>query len=160
VRVVPYDPRWPDLAAAACAELAPLFTRVEHIGSTSVPGLCAKPVIDLMACVPVLPVPDPPGFALVQTGMRERLFFRRDGDPAWHLHVVTEDSWDTRNERILRDHLRADPDGAARYAELKRRLAAAGLGGEEYTRAKTALIQELTDLGRVARGLPSVPVWE
>jgi hypothetical protein len=94
VRVVPYDPRRPDLAAAACAALAPLFR------------------------------------------------------------------WDNRNERILRDHLRADPEGAARYAELKRGLAAAGLGGEEYTRAKTALIQELTDLGRAARGLPSVPVWE
>jgi GrpB-like predicted nucleotidyltransferase (UPF0157 family) len=160
VRVLPYDPRWPDLAAAACAELAPLFSRIEHIGSTAVPGLDAKAVIDLMACAPDLAGPVPPGYALVETGMPERLFFRRDGDPAYHLHVVTEDSWDTRNERILRDQLRADPDGAARYGELKRGLAAAGLDGEEYTRAKTALIQELTDRGRAARGLPSVPVWE
>ena len=160
MRVVPHDPRWAGLAEAARAELAGLFAAVEHIGSTAVPGLAAKPVIDLMACVQALPGPAPAGYALVETGMAERLFYVRDGDPPCHLHVVTEASWPARNERILRDHLREHPADAARYAALKLALAAGGLGGLEYTRGKTALIQELTDTARAARGLPSVPVWE
>jgi GrpB-like predicted nucleotidyltransferase (UPF0157 family) len=159
--VVPYDPAWPAAAAAECAALASLFPRIEHFGSTAVPGLAAKPVIDLMACVSELDGVDPGrGYRLIEIGMRERLFFRRDGDPAFHLHVVTEAAWDGQNERMLRDHLAAHPDDARRYAELKLRLAADGLDGDAYTRAKTELIQELTDRARAARGLPSVPVWE
>jgi len=62
--------------------------------------------------------------------------------------------------RVLRDHLRAHPDDARRYAELKQRLAAEHTDGTEYTKAKTELIQELTDRARADRGLPPVPVWE
>jgi GrpB-like predicted nucleotidyltransferase (UPF0157 family) len=74
--------------------------------------------------------------------------------------VVPLEGWDTRNERLLRDHLRAYPDDARRYAELKQRLAAEHTDGTEYTKAKTELIQELTDRARTDRGLSSVPVWE
>ena len=75
--------------------------------------------------------------------------------------MVPADTWDTRNERLLRDHLRAHPDDARRYAaELKQRLAAEHADGTEYTKAKTELIQELTDRVRADRGLPSAPVWE
>jgi GrpB-like predicted nucleotidyltransferase (UPF0157 family) len=74
--------------------------------------------------------------------------------------VVPADTFGTRNEQLLRDHLRAHPEDARRYAELKQRLAAENLDGDAYTRAKTGLIQELTDRARADRGLPSVPVWE
>jgi GrpB-like predicted nucleotidyltransferase (UPF0157 family) len=76
------------------------------------------------------------------------------------LHVVTLASWPTRNQRILRDFLRTHPEDAARYARLKREIVAAGTRSGEYSRAKTALLQELTDRARAERGLPAVPVWE
>ena len=71
--------------------------------------------------------------------------------------MVPAGTWDTRNERLLRDHLRAHPEDARRYGDLKRRLAAEHTGGATYTKAKTELIQDLTDRARAARGLPSVP---
>jgi GrpB-like predicted nucleotidyltransferase (UPF0157 family) len=167
-----YDPAWPGLATAAIDEatgaLDGVVVAIEHIGSTSVPGLAAKPVIDLMAAVRDLrdatdrgPALTALGYRLVDTGMPGRLFYRREGRPvAYHLHLVPADSWDGRNERILRDHLLETPADLERYARLKRDLAAAGLAGDAYTRAKTALIQELMDLARTRRGLEPVPVWE
>ena len=78
--------------------------------------------------------------------MPGRLFYYRDedGQRAYQLHVVPADTWDARNERLLRDHLRAHPDDARRYAELKQRLAAEHTDGTEYTRAKTELIFDTT----------------
>jgi GrpB protein len=88
--------------------------------------------------------------------MPGRLFYYRDedGQRAYQLHVVPSDTCDARNERLLRDHLRAHPDDARRYAELKQRLAAENTDGTEYTKAKTELIQELTDRARADRGSP------
>ncbi len=183
VLIYDHDPAWPAQAAAAGAELAAtgLFSVVEHIGSTSVAGLAAKPVIDLMAATPELAEVLAAeatlrglGYERHETGMRNRLFYQfpaggdRSGRPETagrqlagrHLHVVTEDSWPTRNERLLRDHLRAHPRDAARYAALKRELQAAGYDADAYTRAKTELIQELVDRVRTDRGLPLESVWE
>jgi GrpB-like predicted nucleotidyltransferase (UPF0157 family) len=171
IEVAEYDETWPVRAAAARAELIPLglFAAVEHIGSTSVPGLAAKPVIDLMAAAADLDAVAARDDALARlghqrfdTGMPGRLFYYRDedGQRAYQLHVVPAATWDTRNERLLRDHLREHPGDARRYGELKQRLAAEHTDGTEYTKAKTELIQELTDRARAGRGLPSVPVWE
>ncbi len=82
----------PGRAEAACGELRDalpgLFTAIEHVGSTAVPGLPAKPVIDLMAAV----------VSLDQVTARP-----------YHLHVVPAASWPARNERLLRDYLRTHP---------------------------------------------------
>ncbi|GHH71709.1 hypothetical protein GCM10018793_07520 [Streptomyces sulfonofaciens] len=173
IQVADHDPSWPRQAACAMNALraaAPgLFVGIEHIGSTAVPGLAAKPVIDLMAAVHGLTHAAPHQAALADlgfhphdNGMTDRLLYvRADGGVRSHvLHVVTLDSWPTRNQRILRDHLRAHPEEATRYAQLKREIVAAGAGPGEYARAKTALVQELTDRARAQLGLPSVPVWE
>ena len=167
------DERWAELGRTTCALLADrlpdVLIEVEHIGSTSVPGLAAKPVIDLMGSVDDLDVVHAAedrlaelGFRLVPTDMAERHFLQRfdPGGTAFHLHIVAAYSWPTRNERLLRDHLRAHPEDRDRYAALKRELMDRLGPGEEYTRGKTALIQELTDKARADRGLPSVPVWE
>jgi GrpB-like predicted nucleotidyltransferase (UPF0157 family) len=74
------------------------------------------------------------------------------------LHVVQAGTLPTRNQVLLREHLRGHPDDAARYGALKRRLAALHDNGGDYTRAKTELIQELTDQARAERGLPPAPV--
>ena len=173
VEVVAYDARWPALADSARAELLSalpgVFVDIEHIGSTSVPGLAAKPIIDLMAAADSLPgVTEHDGalrtigYERYETGMPGRLFYRRDrnGRRTHQLHVVTVDSWPTRNERILRDHLRTHPADAARYGALKQTLSAEHTDSPAYTRAKTDPIQELTDRARAGRGLPPVPVWE
>ena len=172
IEIHDYDPGWPAAAQAAMDELSAALgrrmLRIEHIGSTAVPGLAAKPVIDLMAATTDLesvasaePVLTGLGYRLIETGMRERLFYRREGVPvAYHLHVVTDSSWADRLERLLRDHLLEHPADRADYERLKRALAGAGHGGDEYTRAKTALIQRMVDDARTRRGLPLVPVWE
>jgi GrpB-like predicted nucleotidyltransferase (UPF0157 family) len=176
IEIVDYDARWPSLAAEAISELTKAlparFTRIEHFGSTSVPGLAAKPVIDLMAGVAdlddiagLLHSELPPlGYTKLDVGMRGRLFFLRDRDGrrTHHLHVVVDDSIPTRNEILLRDYLRLHPEDAARYGALKRTLAAE-LGDADtpaYTRGKTGLVQELVDAARAEHGLPPVPVWE
>ena len=173
IEVVAYDARWPALADAARDELVTalpgVFVEIEHIGSTSVPGLAAKPIIDLMAAAGSLsgvteqdPTLRTLGYERHETGMPGRLFYRRDRDGrrTHQLHVVTMDSWPTRNERILRDYLRTHADDAARYGALKQALSSQHSVSLAYTRAKTELIQELTDRARAERGLPPVPVWE
>lgn len=80
---------------------------------------------------------------------------RRGAD---HLHVVQASTLPTRNQLLLGDYLRGHPDDAARYGALNRRLAALHDNGGDYTRAKTELIQELTDKARAERGLPPAPV--
>ena len=165
--IADYDPAWPDLAAAAIAELRAALphtiVEIEHIGSTAVPGLAAKPVIDLMAAVASLDTVDTAAIERLEyrryfNGMQDRLLYVREkAQRRTHiLHVVTLESWPTRNQRILRDYLRRNPADAERYAQLKRQIA--GLPG--YSGHKTPLIQELTDRARAERGLPSVPVWE
>ncbi|MEU1955659.1 GrpB family protein [Nocardia rhamnosiphila] len=173
LRIDDYDPGWPAAAAQAISELRArwrnLLIEVEHIGSTAVPGLAAKPVIDLMAAA-ADPVEvqrreaelAPLGYRRHLNGMSDRLLYVRvRGDVRTHiLHVVDTASWPHRNQRLLRDYLRTHPQDAARYGDLKRRIAAAGILPADYARAKTGLIQELTDRARAQHGLPPVPVWE
>lgn len=173
MEIADYDPAWPSRAEAAITELLDALPEVlgdiEHIGSTAVTGLAAKPVIDLMAAAGELAVAEARegtltglGYRRHLDGMTDRLLYVREaGGRRTHiLHVVTAESRPLRNQRILRDHLRAHPRDAARYAELKRALVAAGTAPADYSRAKTGLIQELTDRARSRLGLPPVPVRE
>ena len=174
VRVVSYDPDWPRRYAEERACLVGLgdarLMELEHIGSTAVPGLCAKPIIDMMAAVIELNEGlafalrlNFLGYELIETGMNARLFLRRrseaDGQ-VFHLHIVERRTWDLRKERLMRDYLLAHPDAASAYSDLKRRLAEA-LADDSlaYTKAKTAFIQDLIDKARAKIGLSSVDVW-
>lgn len=171
-----YDPAWPRrfederaMILRACG--AGAFTRIEHVGSTAVPGLGAKPVIDIMPgvrsldafmpCVGSLRtigyeyVPENEQYiAGVGTGIPSRRYFRKDvdGARAFHLHVVEHgsDFW-VRHLRF-RNELRWRPDDRAEYDALKRRLAdeynAAMLGAgvdsnAGYTDHKTAFIERV-----------------
>ncbi|WP_427888419.1 GrpB family protein [Kribbella sp. GL6] len=166
-----YDERWPGLFTAMADRLRPLLgasvTEIEHIGSTAVPGLLAKPVIDIAArSVSLDEVAgkdlSPLGFEYHPDGPPGRRTYTRVVDDVLthNLHVFPAEVWDTLNQRILRDYLRETPSAVERYAALKRELAASGLRGFDYTVAKTDLVQQLTDEARTRRGLPSVPVWE
>jgi GrpB-like predicted nucleotidyltransferase (UPF0157 family) len=134
-------------------------TAVEHIGSTSVPGLAAKPIIDVMvairsladapACVAPL---EAIGYEYVpehEAVMPERRFFRRGsrGAGTHHLHMVERSSAFWEEHLLFRDYLRAHPEAAAGYEKLKRSLAAAhGSDRRAYTEAKADFI--LATVGR------------
>ncbi len=136
VRVVPYDPAWPALFAAEAARIAAapgaLPLRIEHVGSTAVPGLAAKPVLDVLAGRPPGSSAAPYVAALVRAGYEHRgelgipgrEFFRRGTPGTCHLHLAEVDGPVWREMLRFRDALRADPSAAAEYAELKLGLAA------------------------------------
>jgi GrpB-like predicted nucleotidyltransferase (UPF0157 family) len=174
IEIVPYDPTWPSEYAkeqTSILDAAGKFIRViEHIGSTAVVGLAAKPIIDIAVGVDsvdavqshVVGTLEPLGYKPFDAGMPGRLFlFRGETEQhTHHLHVLPLAWWDDLKERLFRDWLRDHPVDRDRYAALKRALAEAHTDMSSYTRAKTSLIQELVDAARAARGLPPVPVWE
>jgi GrpB-like predicted nucleotidyltransferase (UPF0157 family) len=138
VTVVDYDPSWPGrferLRAAVWPVFADLAVAIEHVGSTSVPGLAAKPVIDLDVVVRSgADVPTAVGRLatlgydhLGDLGIFGREAFRPpEGSPAHNLYVCRHDSPSLANHLALRDHLRGHPELAHAYGALKKRLAQA-----------------------------------
>lgn len=138
IEVVDYDPAWPVLFADITAPIRAAFAggppaRVEHVGSTSIPGLPAKPVIDIDVVIPSrADLPDAIGRLAAlgyehqgDLGITSRDSFKSPaGTPCHNLYVCAEDSPELRRHLAFRDYLRAHPEDAQRYAELKRELAA------------------------------------
>ena len=135
VEVVPYDPawaaafgRWRDRLAAA---LGPTARRVERVGSTAVPGLAAKPVIDVQVSVPrvedeaaYLPAMESLGLPLRAREQGHRYFRPPRGRPRdVQVHVCREGSAWERAHLLLRDYLRAHPEAREAYGALKASLA-------------------------------------
>lgn len=142
---------------------------IEHIGSTAVPGLLAKPVIDLAvrARVRVDPFSWEPflsaiGYALHRGGPKNHGVYVRsvDGERTHILHAFAHDGWDDCHQRLFRDVLLRDPHARRRYAELKRQMADLHATGRDYTAAKRGLVEELVNEERARRALPWVPVWD
>ena len=172
VAIAQPDERWPRLFAAerrALERIGPLV-EIEHFGSTAVPGLAAKPVIDIMASVARLASLDRAeqtlaslGYLPLDVGFAKRRFYRKqDVAPgiAANLHVVTADRWDDKGERLFRDWLIKHPQTAHRYALLKRDLAMRfPEDTEAYTAAKTEFIREVVNLAREDRRLPPETDW-
>ena len=138
ITVVPYDPAWPGLyeaeAQAIAGVLGQRLTAIHHIGSTAVPGLAAKPIIDIMPVVHSLSGADAArgvlealGYEyLGEFGIPGRRYLRRGGDERTHqVHIFAEgDRENIARHLAFRDYLRAHPDVCAEYAALKRALAA------------------------------------
>lgn len=154
VVVVDYDPDWPALFAEEAALIRTAcgggLEAIEHIGSTAVPGLAAKPIIDIMAGVRhiaaaagLIAAMESLGYeSLGPYGIEGRLYFRRGEPRSHHVHMVEMGSDFWRRHLMFRDHLRAHADAAAAYALLKRRLADRfGADREAYTNAKTPFIE-------------------
>lgn len=142
IRLVEHDPAWAALARDELARirsaLGPLAARVDHVGSTAVPGLAAKPIVDLQASVLAITPVDPYVASLARL---DYLFVPDPESPdfhffakpperprAFHLHVCDAGSEHERRHLAVRDYLRAHPDAAAEYEALKRRLVAAAPG--------------------------------
>jgi GrpB-like predicted nucleotidyltransferase (UPF0157 family) len=138
VRIAPYDRRWPALfeeeAARIRRRLGGALLALEHVGSTAVPGLAAKPIIDLMLAVASLRVPLVLFEMLGQLGYQhrpldpiaDRLYFvmERNGLRTHHLHVCELDSTFWTSHLRFRNRLRSDPELAKAYEGLKFELAA------------------------------------
>ncbi len=158
IRLVPYDPDWPGRFAEEYRVLAAIFSGVEavieHIGSTAVPGLAAKPVIDIMVGLTTLTdAEDRIGLlrsagyqygAEHETDIPERRYFRKPIAPprTHHLHCVVHGSRDWLRNLAFRDTLRQRPSVAAEYSALKAALALS-VGKAEYTRRKTPFIESV-----------------
>jgi GrpB-like predicted nucleotidyltransferase (UPF0157 family) len=158
VRVVPYDSKWPTLFAAEAEALRQRFALeglplvIEHTGSTAVPGLPAKPILDILAGYPpgaALPpyISALTGAGYVHRGEQEipgRDFFRRGNPRAYHLHLTAIDSAFWRDHLAFRDHLRADNTLRDAYGALKRDLAARfPRDREAYIAAKESFVNEV-----------------
>ena len=125
---------------------------IQHIGSTSVPGLAAKPVIDIILGLKQVP-PSPAQISSLEAldylycgelGIPGRYYFRR-GMPRTHqIHSVLVDSEFWKSHILFRDFLRAHPDAAQQYEALKRKLAVEFWSDRaRYTNNKAPLIQQL-----------------
>ena len=178
IEVSEYDPAWPErferlraeyarsLAAAGVPVLA-----IEHVGSTSVPGLAAKPVIDIDI---IVAESDVEAASRVLTG----LGFQPEGDLGvplrWafkpperlgrtNTYVIVDGSLSLRNHLAVRDILRADPHLREEYAAVKRRAGATAANIDAYGRAKNAMVQRilaaggLTDAERASINANQVP---
>lgn len=176
VVIVDYDARWPayyeEERARIRAEVGRVFLAIEHVGSTSVPGLVAKPIIDIMATVYRLadaeeriPALEAIGYEYTPpeiAGIPERRYFDKRppgeepnsirGRSTHHLHVVElgGDFW--VRHLLFRDWLRTHPADAEAYARLKRELAARfGADREGYTNSKGPFIRSIEERARAER---------
>lgn len=164
VEIVDPDPEWPRLFEELLAWLLPALrdvpVEIEHVGSTAVPGLAAKPIIDIDVVVSrsedvpvVIELLARIGYEHQgDLGVEGREAFRSPvGLPGHHLYVVVQGNAAHRQHVRLREHLRSHGDVAARYGELKRQLADAyGADRDGYTEAKSEFIDEVLREASVA----------
>ena len=169
VVLVDYDPRWPALYEEErdriLAVVGSLIIAIEHIGSTAVPGLGGKPIIDIMPAVRCLTDAEQCIESLEGIGyeyvpeynelMPERRYFHRGPPQArtFHLHMVeqTGEFWD--RHLLFRDWLRTHPQDAQEYYRLKKELAARfGRDREGFTDAKTPFIESIVARARSGQG--------
>lgn len=160
VQLVPYDPDWASRFEAEAAALAVVLQPwvaggIHHIGSTAVPGLNAKPIIDIAVGVESLETSRPCIDLLKDLeylyspylGEVMHWFCKPDlSHRTHHLHLIPTGSPRLEDEIAFRDYLRAHPDVAEEYGALKRRLAAEHTNDREaYTRAKSGFVRAATN---------------
>jgi GrpB-like predicted nucleotidyltransferase (UPF0157 family) len=163
-----YDPDWPQAFTVErerlIASLPDAFLDVQHIGSTAVPGLAAKPVIDILAGVASFATAEALTEQICRCGyttsaefnatLNERLWFMRwaNGHRTHHLHVVVHGSDGWHEHLRFREALRSRPDLAARYVALKSQLAVRhSTDREAYTNAKGEFVRSVLELRSIER---------
>lgn len=171
IRVVPYDPAWPSAFEREAARVRPLLEPyltgpVEHIGSTAVPGLAAKPIIDMVAVVrsyddaaAIAAALQPLGWAWAPEPQDDELrrasfCFPDPGYRSHHLHAIEDSSPHWRRWIAFRDALRAEAALAGDYAALKTQLARDfAHERDRYRSGKSAFVAAVLH-GRERRRLP------
>lgn len=163
VEIVAYDPRWPAVFETAARELRavlkPWVVAIEHIGSTAVPGLAAKPVIDIQVGVrsldqskEIVAAVEALGYEYVpelEADFPQRRYFRRwtRGRRSHQVHLVERSNTDWWDRHVaFRDWLRAHPADREAYAALKQHLAAEHADDRvTYTDEKTAFVRAIEE---------------
>jgi GrpB-like predicted nucleotidyltransferase (UPF0157 family) len=162
VELVDHDPTWAQQFEGERAALAVVFdgqaVGIEHIGSTSVPDLCAKPIVDVLVGLRELELTDEQVAAMERLGYRYlgehglpgRLFFRKE-PRTHHVHVVQHGGEVWERQITFREALRSDEEERRRYDEYKRRLAAEGHPREAYSELKTPFIRAVEARARARK---------
>ena len=173
-QIVQYNPEWVHVYETEAIKLKEIFGNellgIEHIGSTSIPGLAAKPIVDIMVQIKnhddadkFIPSVSNLGYEFdtqvhTKTPNPERHFFRKGNPTQFHLSIAYEDKgsfW--KRQLAFRDYLRAYPDERDRYAALKQKLIAEDPTGKDtYIGGKTDLINEMLDKSGFVRWKPPV----
>lgn len=128
-------------------------TAIQHIGSTAISDIYAKPIIDIMIGVETFP---PSQYlsdelvnlgydALGEAGVPDRLYFRYSGLQRFNVHVVEREGKHWNSNLALRDYLRAYPEEAKHYEEVKMKAVQSGASSLlKYSEAKSAIVEELS----------------
>ena len=165
IDLLDYDPIWPQRFAREAAKIHAALggheQLIEHIGSTAVPGLAAKPIIDILLVVAdagdersYLPALEAAGYVLRvrEPGFHEHRMLRTPAKDV-HVHVFSPDSPEIERYLLLRDRLRRDPADRELYARTKRRLAARRWpSADHYAEAKTEVIEAIIARAAAAQG--------
>ena len=160
VEITDYDPRWPLLFDEEAARIRDVLRglghySIEHFGSTSIPAVAAKPIIDIMLIVPdvwlwqqlISPIESLGYVYWPENPRKDRMFFVKGMPPfgthrTHHLHVRSPG--DCESELVFRDYLRCHPEAASRYDALKRALAVRfPTDRDAYSNAKAKLVAEI-----------------
>lgn len=164
IAIADYDPSWPDLfrqeAARVRTALGERALRIEHTGSTSVPGLAAKPIIDILLVVAnsadessYVPPLEKAGYVLRirEPDWHQHRMFRGTG-PDVHLHVFTAGCPEIDRVLLFRDWLRSHAGDCDLYARTKRELAQQNWKyGQNYADAKTPVVEQILGRAQAAR---------
>jgi GrpB-like predicted nucleotidyltransferase (UPF0157 family) len=151
IELLPHDPKWADIFEMGAAEirhaLGPTALSVHHVGSTAIPGIVAKPTIDILLLVdsydPETPYRGPLeslGYVFDHRDETHVFFVGSPGGERFHVHVVEESSEDSRMMITFRDYLRADREEARRYEALKQALAEEHGDADAYANAKSSYV--------------------
>ena len=158
VVIAAYDPSWPKVfageAQAIRQALGDVLVGIEHVGSTAIPGLAAKPIIDILAAVTALaeaeaiPALEALGYdCRGENGIPGRFFFRKgliEFKRTHHLHLVEAGHEQWASMLAFRDYLRSHPGDAQRYEALKRALAVKFRDNRRaYTNGKAEFVQAI-----------------
>jgi len=162
VRLTAYTEDWARMFREEAGFLAAIyggvFVRYEHFGSTSVPGMMAKPVIDMMAIVTDLSEVEPYdetmralGYDVAgEWGIPGRRLLRKGGDErTHHIHFYASDSPQIHRHLVFRDYLLRHPEEAARYSRFKEELSRRYEMTDTYSPAKKAFVSEMEQLALI-----------
>jgi GrpB-like predicted nucleotidyltransferase (UPF0157 family) len=168
IEIVGYDERWPEIFTRVKGPLVGAFggyaLDVQHIGSTSVPGLAAKPIIDIAVDLRTYPLSPEVVSAMEALGYESRGEYGIKGrhyfvkyengtdEPGVHVHAYSPGNPELDAQILFRDYVRAHPEAAHEYERLKRDLAARYRSQREvYTNNKSNFVMETLEKGRAWR---------
>ena len=153
-----YDPKWAQNfeqeKVVILRTIGDLIAKIEHFGSTAVPGLAAKPVVDILLGLKQYPMPNESIHTLErigyeyfgEAGVPGRLYFRKRKPLAFNLGAVEQGSKLWRDNLLLRDYLRCHPDARQRYEQHKRTTIVAGYTRLlAYSKQKAQLVLDLLE---------------